>query len=154
MIQRDYIERLIQQVAEAVGLVLGLIRSGKFDQALQLVDATTEKVLGPHRSLLERLEATSAVELIGRFELDRLRLYAALLGEKGAIHELRGDAAAAQACYRHALELYAASSAAGARLMDADLDRIAQLSASVDLESLDPRYRDELSRVQAEAAPS
>jgi hypothetical protein len=83
------------------------------------------------RPVLERLDASSAVELLGKYEMDRLRMYAALLGEEGAIHERRGKPERAELCYRRALELYAATSLAGARLNPADRERIALLQAKV-----------------------
>jgi len=58
-------------------------------------------------------------------------MFAALLGEEGAIHELRGKPERAEQCYRHALELYAAISQAGARLKPADSERIVLLEAKI-----------------------
>jgi len=144
VVRRDFIERLIQQVAEAVGLVLGLSRSGKLTHALDVVHQTIALVLGPDHALLERMEATSAVDFIGKFELDRIRLYAGLLAEEGTIHERRGALNDAQRCRRHALELYAAGSLAGLRLDEADQERVALLRTKVDLDGLAPRYRDAL----------
>jgi hypothetical protein len=147
VVQRDYIERMIEQFAQAIGQILQLIRAGDFDPALIVVHKTCDLVLGPLRPVLERLDAASAVELLGRFELDRLRMYAALLGEEGAIHELRGQTARAQTCYSRALELYVAISQSGARLKSADWGRIAMLRPKVDIDTIDSRYREELRRV-------
>jgi hypothetical protein len=147
VVRRDFIERLIQQVAEAVGLVLGLSRSGKLTQALDVLHQTIALVLGPDHALLERMEATSAVNFIGKFELDRVRLYAGLRAEEGTIHERRGDVNDAQRCRRHALELYAAGSLAGLRLDEADREQIALLRTKVDLAGVSPRYRDQLDRL-------
>jgi hypothetical protein len=132
VVRRDFIDRLIHQVAEAVGLVLRLSRTGDLDQALDVVRQTIAQVLGPDHALLERMEATSAVNFIGKFELDRIRLYAQLLAEEATIHELRGAADQAQRRRRHALDLYAAASPAGLRLDEADRERIAQLLTKVD----------------------
>jgi hypothetical protein len=147
VVQRDYIERMIEQFAQAIGQILQLIRAGDFDPALIVVHKTCDLVLGPLRPVLERLDAASAVELLGRFELDRLRMYAALLGEEGAIHELRGQTARTQMCYSRALELYVAISQSGARLKSADWERIAMLRPKVDIDTIDSRYREELRRV-------
>jgi hypothetical protein len=118
-------------------------------QALEVVRQTIALVLGPDHALLERMEATSAVNFIGKFELDRVRLYAGLLAEEGAIHERRGDVNDAQRCRRHALELYAAGSLAGLRLDEADRERIALLRTQVDLDTIAPKYREQLDRVAA-----
>jgi hypothetical protein len=123
-LQRDYIERQIEQLAQAIAQILELVRTGQFDPALIVVRKTYEAVLGPLQPVLERLDAASAVELLGAFESDRIRMYAALLAEEGTIHELRGHTARAQQCYGRALELYSALSSSGAQLKSADWDRI------------------------------
>jgi hypothetical protein len=147
IVQRDYIERMIEQAAQAIAQILQLVRAGDLDMGLIVVHKTRDLVLGPMRPVLERVDAASAVDLVGRYELDRLRMFAALLGEEGAIHEVRGKVARAEQCYRHALELYAATSLAGAQLKAADAERIALLLPNVEAASIDGRYREELQRV-------
>jgi hypothetical protein len=154
LVQRDYIERMIEQAVQAIAQIIQLIRAGDLDPAIILVHKTRDLVLGPMRPVLERVDAASAVDLVGKYELDRLRMFAALLGEEGAIHELRGNSAKSEHCYRHALELYAAASLAGARLKAADSERIAILQPKVEPGSIDSRYREELRRLAAQAAPS
>jgi len=129
MIRKDYIERLIERVMQALAQMARLVATGQFDPALELLRRTSAEVLGPMGPLMERLDARSAAELAGRFEIDRIRLYAALTCEEAAIHEARGDAARAAACYRRGLELYEAGAAAGARLLPADEERIAAARA-------------------------
>jgi hypothetical protein len=119
-----------------------------------VVDRTRDVVLGPMRPVLERVDAATSVDLVGRFELDRLRMYAVLLGEEGAIHERRGKPARAEQCHRHALELYAAISLAGARLHAADRERIALFLPEVEAGSIDDRYRDELRRLAVQSSAS
>jgi hypothetical protein len=153
-VQRDYIERLIEQVAQAFAQILELVRAGDLDPALIVVYKTRDLVLGPMRPVLERVDAASAVEVVGKYELDRLRMYAALLGEEGAIHERRGESAKAELCYRRALDLYAAISLAGVRLKAVDLERIALLQPKVDAGIIDKRYCEELRRLAGQAAPS
>jgi hypothetical protein len=131
VVQRDYIERMIEQAAQAFAQILELVRAGDLDLAMILVLRTRDLVLGPMGPVLERVDAASAVQLVGKYEMDRLRMYAALLGEEGAIHERRGKPARAEPCYRRALELYAATSLAGARLNPADQERIALLQAKL-----------------------
>jgi hypothetical protein len=153
-VQRDYIERMIEQVAQAFAQILELVRAGDLDPALILVHKTRDLALGPMRTVLERVDAASAVDLVGKYELDRLRMYAALLGEEGAIHDHRGDSTRAEQCYLRALDLYAAISLAGARLKAVDLERIALLHSNVDAGNIDERYDEELRRLAGQAAPS
>jgi len=154
VVQRDYIERMIEQAAQAFAQILDLVRAGDLDPAMILLQKTRDLVLGPMRPVLERLDASSAVDLVGKYEMDRLRMYAALLGEEGGIHERRGKPARAELCYRHALELYAAISLAGARLNPADFERIALLQPKVAAGSIGTRLGDELRRLASEASPS
>jgi hypothetical protein len=144
LIRKDYLERMIEQAIQAMAQIARLIKAGEFDPALILVRQTSEAVLGPMAKVLERLDAASAVELLGRFEVDRVRMYAALLGEEGLIHELRHHEQQAQFCFRRSLEFYAAGSKAGMGLLPADIDRIVQLLSKVDPESIDGQYREEL----------
>jgi len=123
--QRDYIVWLIEQVGQALAEIAQLVREGKFDLALLAIQRTTDLVVPPPmRELLDRLEPSSAIAVLGPSELDRVRMYAALLGEQGALHELRGRSAEASGCYGRSLELYAAAAGAGAELLDADHERI------------------------------
>jgi hypothetical protein len=147
VIQRDYIDRLIQECAEALRRMLRLGREGRQDEALQVFDETADRILGPIRTLVERMEPDSAVDFVGPNQLDRLRLYAALLGQQGVVHRARGDAPRAFLTCRRALELYAAISLSGGALGDDDLERIGVLTTMVDLRGVEPRYRDELGRL-------
>jgi hypothetical protein len=150
-VQRDYIERMIEQAVQALAQILELVRAGDLDPALILVHKTRDLVLGPMRPVLERVDAASAVDLVGKYELDRLRMYAALLGEEGAIHDLRGDPARAEHCFHRALDLYAAISLAGTRLKAVDLERIVLLLPKVEAGNIDRRYGPELRRLAGHA---
>lgn len=150
MIQRDYIERLIQQCAEFVQRALTLSRGGQPDRAIALVREAQDQLAGPVRPVLEQLEATSAVQVAGAGEHERVRAYAALVGEEGLLHRQTGDSASAFLCCRRALELYAALSLAGLRLRPEDLERIAVLRGAVDADgagALDDHYRAEIDRL-------
>ena len=153
VVQRDYIERMIEQFAQAIGEIVQLVRAGQFDPAMIVVRRTSELVLGPLLPVLERLDATSAVELIGKHDLDRVRMYAALLGEEGTIREMRGQTARAQYCCGRALELYAAISMSGAPLRSADWERIVEVQPMVDSAMIDGRYHAELQRLASQTAP-
>ena len=147
MIQRDYIDRLIQECAEALSRMLRLRRQGQHDEALQVFGEAADRILGPIRPLVERMEPDTAADFVGPNQLDRLRLYAALLGQEGIVHRARGDSARAFLSCRRALELYAAISLSGGALVDDDLERIGVLTTLVNLGALEPRYRDELGRL-------
>jgi len=153
VVQRDYIERMIEQCAQAIGAIVAAVRAGDFDLALIMVRRTSELVVGNLGPVFERLDAASVVEFVGKFDLDRVRMYAALLAEEGTIRELRGQEARAQYCFSRTLELYAAISLSGARLKTADWERIVSLQSKVAPGSIDARYADELMRLASQNAP-
>ncbi|HXM54648.1 MAG TPA: hypothetical protein VOB72_04600 [Candidatus Dormibacteraeota bacterium] len=149
MIQRDYIERLIQQCAEFLQRALSLRRAGQPERAIELVREARDQLAGPLRPLLERLEAGSLVQVVGPGQHEHVRAYAALLGEEGLIHGQLGDSVSAHLCCRRAVELYAALSLAGVPMRPVDLERIALLRGALEpAGGLDERYRDELDRLR------
>ena len=52
VVQRDYIERMIEQAAQAMAQILELVRAGDLDLALIMVHKTRDIVLGPMRPVL------------------------------------------------------------------------------------------------------
>jgi hypothetical protein len=135
VVHRDYLMRMIEESAAAMAEVAALIRAGDFDLALIVVHKTSDVVLGNLRPVFERLDATSVVELIGKHDLDRVRLYAALLAEEGAIRERRGQMPRAQYCFSRALDIYDAIARSGAELRTADWERIDMLRPRVEAAS-------------------
>jgi hypothetical protein len=156
MIQRDYIERLIEECARALSRALEMRRGRQLEPALRLVKQAEEQLIGPLRPVLDRLEASSAVEVAGPSQLDRVRMYAALVGEEALIYQALGNSTSAFLCRRRSLELYAALSLSGVKLDKAELERISGLMTTVDAGGLDARYREELQRLlkRGRAAPS
>lgn len=126
-VQRDYLMRMIEQSTVAIAEIAALIVAGEFDLALIVVRRTSDLVLGDLGPVLERLDATSVVDLIGKYDLDRVRIYAALLAEEGTIRERSGQMSRATYCFSRALDLYEAISRSGAQLRTADWERIDML---------------------------
>jgi tetratricopeptide (TPR) repeat protein len=131
MVQRDYIERLIQQVVQALSLMLGLRERGEHERALRSLEQTESLVLGPDHALLRRMEARSMVSLLGRHDVERVRLYAVLVAEEGVTLEAMGDGERSRQRYRRALDLYHAAEDSGAKLDDADHDRIHEMETAL-----------------------
>lgn len=137
--QRDYLLRMIEQLAEAIGRIAGLRRAGQLDEAELLVRTTADGLFGPMRDMLDRLDAAGASTLLGDDE--KIGAYAALCAEQAEILELRGRAAQALAERRRALELYleAVSRAPGDSARAREGARA--LLARVDAARLPERYR-------------
>jgi hypothetical protein len=147
MFQRDYIERLIEECARVLSRALELRRGRQLEPALRQVRDAEEELVGPLGRVLERLEPSSAVEVAGAAQLDRVRMYAALVGEEGLIYQAMQNSASAFLCCRRSLELYAALSLARVQLDQAELERITVLMGSLDPTELDDRYLRELRRL-------
>lgn len=110
MMERDYILRMIQQLAQALGRILGLKKAGKLEEAMQAVQATADGIFGPMRRTLDALDEQSAARLLGSRE--KIEAYAALTAEEASIHALMGDARRARSGERRARALYEAAGVA------------------------------------------
>lgn len=135
VVQRDYLMRMVEQSAAAMAQIAALILAGEFDLALIVVRRTSDLVLGSLGPAFERLDAASLVDLVGKLDLDRVRVYAALLVEEGTIRERSGQIARARYCFTRALDVYQAISRSGAHLAPADLERMAMLPPKLEAAS-------------------
>jgi hypothetical protein len=91
VLKQDYIERMIAQIAEAIGRVLGLARSGRSEEAQREIDAAWAGVIGLRRADLERLDDATLRALVGA----KAEAAAALLDAEATVREAASDAAAA-----------------------------------------------------------
>ena len=132
VVQGDYLMRMIEQCAAAIAEIAALLRAGEFDLALIVVRKTSDLVLGNLQPVFERLDASSVVELLGKYDPDRVRMYAALLAEEGTIRERSGQMPRAQYCFRRALNVYDAIVQSGGQLGPADWERIDMLRPKVE----------------------
>jgi thioesterase domain-containing protein len=65
MQRQDYIERMIAQIAEAVGRIMGLARSVQPEEAEREIASTWTRVLGFRRADLDRLDPGTLRALLG-----------------------------------------------------------------------------------------
>ncbi|HXX30500.1 MAG TPA: hypothetical protein VEJ89_07265 [Myxococcaceae bacterium] len=92
-IRTDWLERLIQQLAQVLARALGLRARGEEEQALEEIHRATAELLGIPRAMLLSLDPRSALEALGQ---PRLRTAALrLLDEEESI--LRGQGKLAEA---------------------------------------------------------
>src|SRR5262245_40995502 len=143
--RRDYLLRQIEQLAEVLGAIVGLRVAGRYDEALQLVQQTTEGLLGPLASMVDRLDSASAARLLGG--ADRIGGYASLVAERAEVDEARGQGARAASGRRRALELYLEAVCAAPErspMVDAAIEA---LRTKVDEAKLSPDHRRQLARI-------
>jgi len=142
--RRDYIMRLIEQFAQVLARIMGLRKAGKLDEAQILVNETADGIFGSLRSMIDKVDASTAAGLLGGRE--KIAVYAALNAEEAEIAALKGDGRKAQARRRRALELYLEASRLGE--LDAhSLAAIELLRQAVDVDRIDARYREWLERL-------
>jgi hypothetical protein len=145
IMDRDYILKMIRQLAQALARIMRLRTSGELEEALLLVRTTSEGLFGPLARTLPELDAASAASLLGSRE--RIDAYAALTAEEAAIHETKREAKRARALHRRALELRLEAARLPGELGEEARAAIAELRAKVDEPRLDARYRSALARL-------
>ncbi len=147
--ERDFLMRMIQQLADALARIAGLRGAGRTPEALLLLQQTTDGVFGPMARMLEQVDSASAAMLLASPQ--KIRAYASLLDERARIHAAQGENARARADERRALDLFLLSLRAPAEIPDDVRAAIDALSPKVDPARLDPRARAMLESIAAAA---
>ena len=101
--RKDWLRRLIEQLAQALATIAGLRRSGQLVEAEMALKQAERELLGPLARDAERLDSESLKQLLSADE--RVRLYAELLIERAELRSLRGDLAGAALDRLRAAEL-------------------------------------------------
>jgi hypothetical protein len=101
--ERDYILKMIEQLAAALSRVAGLKTAGKLDEAGDEIRNTADAILGPLANTVDALDAASAAKLLGNRQ--KIGVYAALVAELADIRAREGRDAEARSKYRRALEV-------------------------------------------------
>ena len=118
--RRDYVERMVEQLAAVVARLIGRLRAGTPEAADEVVagaQAAQGELLGPLAAVLPQVEAASAVALLR--DARQARAWVELLRVEAAARRLRGEEAAASALearaeeLEHAITVAAAAPAAG-----------------------------------------
>ncbi|MFK7694979.1 DUF6483 family protein [Paenibacillus sp. HJGM_3] len=117
MFQRDYMLRLIEQITQAVGVLIGLKQNRDPLQALQHIDELLRRMLGLNPKLLRSLSDQALLELLRQGPdggPDKLLIVAMLLKEEGDCQQMLGDFTTAYQRHCRALGLYLAAAAESA----------------------------------------
>lgn len=108
MLTEDYITRIIQQAVAALAEAIGLRKSGRFEEALKVVQAGLEGFFGIPARLLYQMDTSSTLDILtseGELDLSRVSVAASLFLEAGTIYDRLGKPADARASYMRALYL-------------------------------------------------
>jgi tetratricopeptide (TPR) repeat protein len=104
MIERDYIMRMIAQLAAVLARILGAKNAQDYTQALQLVQDAYGEIFGLQRELVEQMDAATLALLLG--EGEKIKGLASLLREEGDVLLLQGQPTKGYEKYEKALALY------------------------------------------------
>jgi hypothetical protein len=94
--QRDYIERMIEQLVGAITRITGLAQSGQLAEAERELDGAWSGLLGFRRSDASRLDDATLRMMLGA----KTRAAARLFDVEAVIEEARGNHARAEALRR------------------------------------------------------
>ncbi|NUO82641.1 hypothetical protein HUU05_21425 [candidate division KSB1 bacterium] len=104
MVERDYIMRLVQQLAAALTRIFKLKEQEKYEQALDETGSAFNELLGMSPELMAAFDSATLAQLLGHHQ--RVKTAAALFRAEGELYQRKGEEAVAQARYQRAFELY------------------------------------------------
>jgi tetratricopeptide (TPR) repeat protein len=146
MIERDYIMRMMQQLAAVVARLFRLKEQEEYDQALQEVEKAYSELLGMNPEIVPMFDAATLATLLGHPE--KMKAMAALFFEQAGLHRLKQEPEKAQRLFQRALEMFL-EALLTRREEDAECrDRIQSLLEIVEVNRLAARYKDALRRLQ------
>lgn len=102
--EKDFIKRLIQQLARALATALGLRQQGKHEQALEVIHRASGELLGLEWEVLKFGGMKAAVQLLA--DARKVKTYARLVEEEALTLQEMGRVADASASFLLARELY------------------------------------------------
>lgn len=104
MIERDYIMRMIAQLAAVMAKILGAKSAQNYAEARQIAQNAYAQLFGLNGELVEHLDAPTLALLVGGKE--KIKALAALLREEGEILHLQGNPSESNKKFEKSLALY------------------------------------------------
>jgi len=137
---RDYVMRLVKQLAGALARVMGLRKAGKLEDALQLLGETQKELLGDADGMVAHVDAQTAARLL--VHKDNVLIYAELLATRGDVFTEMHDEKSALRNHLRALEMSLEAQAMGKGSEEKTRELIQRLQPLVNVELLSTRYQD------------
>ncbi|HEU4561145.1 MAG TPA: hypothetical protein VFS20_25055 [Longimicrobium sp.] len=144
--RKDYILRMIAQVRRLVEALMGKVRDN--ESAEELLAQARESIgllLGPMAGIAPRMDSVTAAQMVG--DPDVVAAWAEVTAAEAEVQRSSGDAAAADAPARRALELAIEAHLRSTTDNSELLALIARLRGEVDPASLHPRHAGALGEI-------
>lgn len=121
LVERDYVMRLVKQIAELLARALKLQLAKKHDEAAEVLESGCLTLFGMDWKTLAWADSASAADLLK--DAKKVSLFASLVEERAKLHVAAGEPAEAESKFQHAYELYReAKDAEGAARCDGRFD--------------------------------
>jgi hypothetical protein len=104
MIERDYIMRMIAQLAAVMAEILGAKNAQNYAEARQIAQNAYDQLFGLNGELVEQMDAPTLALLLGGKE--KIKALAALLCEEGEVLHLQEKPSEGNTKYEKSLALY------------------------------------------------
>jgi hypothetical protein len=144
--RKDYILRMIAQVRRLVEALMGKVRENESaDELLAQARESIALLLGPMGGIAPRMDSVTAAQMVG--DPDVVAAWAEVIAAEAEVQRSSGDATAADASARRALELGLEAHLRSTSDIPEVLSLIGRLRAWVDPGSLLPRHGDALAEI-------
>jgi len=142
MIERDYLMRMVQQLAAVVARSFKLKEQEQYDQAEQEIEKAFGELLGMDAHLVNLFDPATLAQLVG--DTEKVKVLSTLVFEQGELHRLQGEDEQAQKEYLRALELLLEVRLQRGTGSIADLQQVQALLQRIDVNQVSERYRSAL----------
>lgn len=147
MIERDYIMRMMQQLANALARIMRAREQEKYDEAQDAIDEAYGELFGLNETLVGVMSAESLAQLLG--DSEKIKALARLLKEEGELCELQDDPTQAAIKYKKSLELYLEAVSSQTKIDLESESMIKSLLDKIDFELLPKKYQAILKKLRA-----
>ena len=138
MIERDYLMRMMQQLANVLARIMRAREQEKYDEAQDAIDGAYGELFGLNATLLDVMSAESLAQLLG--DREKTKSLARLFKEEAELRELQDDPTQATIKYKKSLELYLEAGSAQTKI-DLESESIMKhLLDKIDFEQLPEKY--------------
>ncbi len=147
MIERDYLMRLFQQLANVLARIMRAREQEKYDEAQVAIEEAYGELFGLNETLLAVMNAESLAHLLGDGE--KTKTLARLLKEEAELYQLQEDPTQAALKYKKSFELYLEAISSQTKIDLESESMIKALSDKIDFDELPKKYQILAKRKQA-----